>query len=119
MHCGPMTATQRQQRKIEMSAEAVSAYMRANMIVRPSKAMSLNATLDDTDDILEDGVWFIDSFTKDGFAFLSVAPANNVLPITISGEQFVYDNTISIDGTRESTGHEYAIEAFEYAKNYL
>ncbi|KAL0087209.1 hypothetical protein J3Q64DRAFT_1697766 [Phycomyces blakesleeanus] len=52
-----------------------------------------------------------------GFAFLSVAPANNVLPITISGEQFVYDNTMSIDSTRESTEHEYAIEAFEYAKN--
>ncbi|OAD70939.1 hypothetical protein PHYBLDRAFT_148157 [Phycomyces blakesleeanus NRRL 1555(-)] len=143
MRSGPMTAAQRQKRKIEMSAEAVPAYMHANMIVSPSKAMSLNATLDDTDDILEDGFWFINSFTKDsityqvevnnnvilsctcyswarymkpckhmhllrihmsGFAFLSVAPANNVLPITIFGEQFVNDNTMLIDGTRESTG---------------
>ncbi|OAD66355.1 hypothetical protein PHYBLDRAFT_152428 [Phycomyces blakesleeanus NRRL 1555(-)] len=156
MRSGPMTAAQRQQRNIEMSTEAVPAYMRANMIVSPSKAMSLNATLDDTDDILEDELWFINSFTKDGityqvevnnnvilscmcyswarymkpckhihllrihmsgFAFLSVAPANNVLPITISGEQFVNYNTMSIDGTTESTGRGYSIEAFEYVKN--
>ncbi|KAL0084334.1 hypothetical protein J3Q64DRAFT_1699702 [Phycomyces blakesleeanus] len=153
-----MTAAQRQQRKIEISAEAVPAYMCANIIVSPSKAMSLNATLDDTDDILEDGFWFINSFTKDsityqvevnsnvilscmcyswarymkpckhmhllcihmsGFAFLSVAPVNNVLPITISGEQFINDNTMLMDDTRESTGRGYAIEAFEYAKNCL
>ncbi|OAD80243.1 hypothetical protein PHYBLDRAFT_140247 [Phycomyces blakesleeanus NRRL 1555(-)] len=123
MRSGPMTAAQRQQRKREMSAEAVPAYMRANMIVSPSKAMSLNDTLDDTDDILEDGYMkpckhmHLLHIHMSGFAFLSVAPANNVLPITISGEQFVNDNTMSIDGTRESTGRGYAIEAFEYAKN--
>ncbi|OAD68362.1 hypothetical protein PHYBLDRAFT_150542 [Phycomyces blakesleeanus NRRL 1555(-)] len=125
MHSGPMTAAQRQQRKIEMSAEAVPAYMHANMIVSPSKAMSLNTTLDDTDDIFEDGFWFINSFTEDGITYqvevnnnvILSSPANNVLPITISGEQFVNDSTMSIDGTRESTGHGYAIEAFEYAKN--
>ncbi|OAD68713.1 hypothetical protein PHYBLDRAFT_150306 [Phycomyces blakesleeanus NRRL 1555(-)] len=158
MCSSPMTAAQRQQRKIEMSAEAVPAYMHANMIVSLSKAMSLNVTLDDTNNILEDGVWFIDSFTEDdiiyqvevnnnvllfcmcyfwarymkpckhmhllrihmsGFAFLSVPPANNVLSITISGEQFVKDSTMSIDGTTESTRRGYDIEAFEYAKNCL
>ncbi|OAD74566.1 hypothetical protein PHYBLDRAFT_145003 [Phycomyces blakesleeanus NRRL 1555(-)] len=102
MCSGPMTAAQRQQRKIEMSAEAVPAYMHANMIVSPSKAMSLNATLDDTDDILEDRFWFINSFTKDGITYQV---------------EFVNDNTMSIDGTRESTERRYATEAFEYAKN--
>ncbi|OAD68351.1 hypothetical protein PHYBLDRAFT_68897 [Phycomyces blakesleeanus NRRL 1555(-)] len=78
MHSGPMTTAQRQQRKIEMSADAVPAYMHANIIVSPSKAMSLNTTLDDTDDILEDGFWFIDLFTEDGITY-QVEVNNNVI----------------------------------------
>ncbi|OAD77249.1 hypothetical protein PHYBLDRAFT_164161 [Phycomyces blakesleeanus NRRL 1555(-)] len=156
MRSSPMTAAQKQQRKIEMSAEAVPPYMRANMIVSPSKAASLTSISDDTDDVPEDGFWFIDSFTEDGityqvevnnsvilsctcyswarymkpckhmhllrihvsgFTFPSVPFAvNNMLSVSISIEQFVEQNSMTIGSRTETTGRGYAIEAFEYTK---
>lgn len=76
---GPATKSQKQQRRIEMTAEAIPGHMRENMIISPTKStMSDQDEGYDDPDFAEDGAWLVDSFTEENVMY-KVEVANNVV----------------------------------------
>ena len=74
---GPMTAAEREKRRVRLAAEAVPANRRAEMIVSPSGVTSFD---DDEDEVMaEAGDWMVDSFVdEDNAYYVSVDEDNAV-----------------------------------------